>query len=156
VCLEKEMDVSEQHKLPEKLSGVIEIALNDLAQVETDPDYKVDMWDWHVSRRHDDRCHVCLAGGVLAKTFRYPPTKTVTPYWILDTHDRVRLVALDELRQGNLAVALQLLYGMGGAEKLLEEHDLPRAIDIRPYSLEPAAFKARLAELVSLLKEKGL
>jgi hypothetical protein len=93
-------------KLPEKLSDLIDLALDDLEKVERDPRYVLKMTVWHSSLDYDmeSRCAVCLAGSVIAKTLEVPPNKSVLPI-DFDEHTKVRLEALDNLRCGYLREA---------------------------------------------------
>lgn len=51
------------HPLPDKLSELILVALEDLEKAEKHPDYHVDMGLWHCP---NGRCSVCFAGSVMA------------------------------------------------------------------------------------------
>jgi hypothetical protein len=57
-------------KLPDKLSELIRVAVQDMEACRIDPRYKLDMSVWHIPR--DGICRVCMAGAVLAKTCGYP------------------------------------------------------------------------------------
>lgn len=94
---------------PSKPSELIRLALRDLRAVERSKKYTVDMGSWHEPNEDTGVCHVCLAGAVMARSLKagrdYDLTPSemwthgVSPVW----HDR--LVALDDLRSGDLAGA---------------------------------------------------
>lgn len=111
-----------RYVLPRKLSALLTLGLDDLREVERDPNYRVRMDCWH-SREwryrgtmglvfDDCPCNVCLAGAVMAKTLdvsRY--TDVWTPSFFAD-QDVVRAVrALEFARRGEARQALQQLTG---------------------------------------------
>lgn len=89
---------------PEKLSDLIDLALNDLRKVQADPRYVVDMTLWHEPNTDDGEnyvCHVCFAGAVMAKTLAVDvladsPVSDFGHEW------RRAFYALDDVRTGNL------------------------------------------------------
>jgi len=56
---------------PSKPSELIRLALRDLKAVESDPDYVVEMAEWHAPR-DDGYCALCFAGAVMAKSLQMP------------------------------------------------------------------------------------
>lgn len=78
-------ETTEQHiTLPDKPSELIDLALRDLADVESDPNYCVEMEvQWHASlywyQSGRPKCAVCLAGAVMARSLHAPPNEIVTP-----------------------------------------------------------------------------
>lgn len=99
------------HKLPEKLSDLLELALNDLASVEADPLYLVEMNMWHQPlirvTPDDPACGVCLAGSVLARTLEVP-IDVISDGREQSDYDNRRLDALDYLRVGNVPEAIDV------------------------------------------------
>lgn len=85
--------------LPDKPSELIRVALADLRKVERSEKYKVDMGNWHGPGR-DGRCHVCLAGSVMAKTLKYNPDDPVIPVCGYGDGTGDKLHALDNFREG--------------------------------------------------------
>lgn len=63
--------------LPKKLSDRILLALHDLELCEADPNYEIEMGNWHVPWK--GICEVCLSGSVMAKTLRTPIIDTKYP-----------------------------------------------------------------------------
>lgn len=153
------MTPEELSKAP--LSAVIRVALDDLAKVEADPRYEVDMGVWH-----DDitpgRCHVCLAGAVMAGTMGIPPTQEVTT-----PEDAIALYARDEMsdavshRINARLHALNLVRGAHISAALDFWFDIvpPKGAEwptVTPYDVDPAAFRRDLLKVAAALEERGL
>lgn len=83
-------------RLPNKPSELLKLALSDMELVEQDPRYKIDMGFWHMPIKN--KCVVCLAGSVMAKTLKIPPKKEKEPYDMLEI--REKLLMIDRLRKG--------------------------------------------------------
>ena len=67
-------------KLPDKPSALIRAALDDLKKCMADPTYEINMATWHkplVNQRDSAHCSVCLAGAVLAQTFKIPASEPI-------------------------------------------------------------------------------
>jgi len=58
-------------QLPIQRSELLKIGLADLAKVENDPGYRVDMLSWGYYSHGENICVCCLAGSVLIKTLNY-------------------------------------------------------------------------------------
>jgi len=58
------------NKLPDKYSDLIELAIKDIQLCKKDKRYKIDMSLWHFYNPAQRVCFVCLAGSIMAKTFR--------------------------------------------------------------------------------------
>lgn len=92
-------------------SKLLRLAIDDMKAVVANPAYKIDMGTWHCMS-HDKKCYVCLSGAVLANTVKLPRTKRFLPYSFSNfktfnpiphhAHLVKRIVALNEIRQGNL------------------------------------------------------
>jgi hypothetical protein len=80
-------------------SEALRVALEDLRLVESDPHYKVDMTTWHSPSLFGDKCEVCLAGSVMAKTCGARIGAEISPdSYKKETEKRLRM--LDDLRKG--------------------------------------------------------
>lgn len=135
--------------LPDKPSDLIRLAMLDLAKVEADPFYKVDMSDWHNGgRRNHPVCHVCLAGAVMARSLKTPFEADITPaHFDGDIPDK--LAALDEFRQGEIA------YGLSSMR--LEKPDgLHGYMDVPSYERSPEKFRISMIVMADILEEHGL
>ena len=100
---------------PRKLSEWFEQALDDLVACSMDPRYTLDMGVWHLGAnfsphseaygpvRSGQTCVVCLAGSLLAQSFKAEPTRT---YDVLGPEVSLCLShlmsALNDLRRGNI------------------------------------------------------
>lgn len=133
------------------LSAVIRAALDDLAKVEVDPAYRVDMSAWH--EPIEGQCHVCLAGAVMAVTMGL---RTECP--IVDPHvdadalpaDGVadRLMALDAVMRGRITDAL-IWAGSAWPQGACWP-------TVTPYEADPAAFRRDLLAVAAALEAEGL
>ena len=79
-------------KLPDQPSALIRAALDDLKKCMADPTYVINMATWHkplsgdqplserdppFGRTNSAECSVCLAGAVLAQTFKMPASEPI-------------------------------------------------------------------------------
>ncbi len=88
-------------QLPDSLKELLQLALHDARLCEKDPRYLLDMRMWHspVEEGGEQRCHVCLAGAVIAKTLKESPRKTTNPSLHESSLAR-KLRTLDDIRMG--------------------------------------------------------
>jgi len=137
--------------LPDKLSDLMQLALDDLAKVEQDPQYRVNMGDWHngTTVAYGNACVVCFAGAVMAKTLGVPSERFVTPARF-DEDTRRKLYALDKAREGYVGMALARL----------GKRDDVCNVDMRRYVVEyahdPKAWRDDMNQIIKHLREKGL
>ena len=99
-------------KLPDTPSALIRVALADLQKCIDDPMYKIDMRTWHKPVDNGKHCSVCLAGSVLAKTFKVPPRESVPtprPFARRFSSDCKKLLALNSFREGAFFEGLILM-----------------------------------------------
>lgn len=84
--------------LPDKISELLKLAMIDLEKVEADPRYKVDMLEWHTPR--ENKCEVCLAGSVLAKSLKIDFKQR---YYGLNLSEKIddKLETINSLRMGH-------------------------------------------------------
>lgn len=89
-------------KLPSKMSQLILVALKDLAKVEKDSRYRINMNMYHGTLwQESEKCPVCLAGAVMAKTLKTPIHEMREPTdWPKGI--REKLYAIDYLRVGDI------------------------------------------------------
>ena len=148
-----DMEFKDQGKLPGKPSELIKLAINDLKEVERDPRYRVDMDQWHrVGMPYDDRCHLCLAGAVMAGQLGVDSDEGATP-GMFDELKALR--ALDEFRQGELHNAFGYL-------SIDIPNDLRYDIEVPDYSNSrynntdgPKQFKEAMLFMADELARKG-
>ena len=134
-----------ENKLPEKLSDLLQVALEDLRKAEASDQYAVNMRDWHLPFRRV--CSVCLAGSVMAFSLDADITKNLAPV-DFDDHTSRRLSALDSLRRGAVDDAACQLWIESDYSHL--DRDVPR------YSNNPKQWHKDMEKLVKDLKEAGL
>jgi len=92
--------------LPNKISELLTMALNDLLKVEKLKDYTVDMAYWHTPSGRV--CLVCLAGCVIVEQKMCASTVKVAPGHF---NEGYKLRALDRLRSNMIHEAVSLFYG---------------------------------------------
>ena len=112
-----------EHQLPDKLSDLLQVGLNDLAKCEADERYHIDMNVWHsVQERLPppeqcttmmvepvERCVVCMAGSVMGQSLGIPADISVMPQDMtveVGPENAAKLAALDALRMGLVSSAL--------------------------------------------------
>lgn len=141
--------------LPDKLSDLIELALNDLAEVERDPRYSVEMWDWH--EKKEDYCSVCLAGAVMAKTLGVPYGKTSFPDYFANEKIERALNAIDRVRIGFVGSALHWLNSEMNEDLVsrMNRKFRIRLGQFQPYSINSDEFKTTMQKIATDLREMG-
>jgi len=145
---------------PEKLSDAIRLALRDLELVEKDDRYEIDMEEWHLGAYGNTRCHVCLAGAVMAKTCNVPIEEELYSHDFKDEWENT-FEALDYVREFRLGFALDVFYQsmpdyvinsedahIGIIGKLLEKYS-----NTKTYDEDPSMFKK--ADAIYLTRTRG-
>lgn len=145
------MATSKKSKLPDKPSELIRVALKDLAVVEKDERYVVDMGSWHERRR--SRCAVCFAGAVMAGTLGASHSKSITP-GDFDGVTAMKLAALDSIRTGWVRHGLDTMGVFIGPPQDRSIYRFDR--DITPYAISKNSFKADMRALADDLEKAGL
>jgi len=126
-------------EIPNKLSALIYLALNDFLLVLEDERFIVDMGYW-IDSQDNKPCQVCFAGAILAKTQNYHNCDhwgDYIPAWAL---------ALEYVRRDSIADALQVL---GQKAPFLINHELPRFEDA------PEDFINHMHQIAFELEEAG-
>jgi hypothetical protein len=136
-------------RLPNAPSALIRLALADLHKVEEDDRYEVDMEEWHWPNSRDGRCHVCLAGAVMAGTLEVPPEDHILPASF--ALDGTKLRALNSLRLGYVHHALEHLFG----RKPIPD-GVPERMDVPQYRHDPVGFYREMRVMADILEEAGL
>ena len=129
--------------LPDKLSDLLELALDDLETTEKDPRYMIDMGEWHTPT--NGKCMVCLAGAVMAQTIGVPLS------YPIPVTNNPKFLALNQVRTGHVGFALDLLETTS-----FPGYDPGWFQPIGSYRANPFGFKQTLRDLVLELREKGL
>lgn len=136
-------------RLPDKIHLLIDVALNDLSKVRRSKRYEIDMGSWH--RGGEKVCTVCLAGAVMAKTFRVDPTMQIVDPDEIDIHpdDQRKLHALDFLRGGDIYGALDIM-------RIKHPKFIPDEVDIMSYYDDPAMFMREMREMQQFFRKFDL
>lgn len=139
--------------LPKKPSKLIRLALADLTRVERSKKrYVVDMEHYHWPNYDPcvikDKCSVCFAGAVMAKTLDADPKIFHLPS---EYPSKVcsQLGALDQFRQGHVLAGLALL----GIDK---PEGIGSTRTVFPHKCDPAEFKADMHKLANHLESLKL
>lgn len=135
-----------KNKLPNKPSKLIRVALKDLELVEQDNNYSIYMGDWHMPL--GDKCSVCLAGSVIARTLNTPLDAEVDP---LDFNliTKNKLLALNQFRVGYIGQGLHFL-------DIEQPKNTKTFVYIPHYDENPILFKERLSQMADSFEMRGL
>ena len=99
-----------------KISQLVGLAIEDVANVKENPAYVFNVGFWHVPL-HTGRCSVCIAGAVMAGTLESDPALAVYPTdFDSDTRDKLSLINGMRKREA-WAHDLQYLFGMTPEQK---------------------------------------
>ena len=96
-----------QDLLPDTLHKLLAAAINDARPLDPQSYYPSSMrWHYSPTRGH---CEVCLAGSLIARTYRSSPRNDITP--AMFSHNiRRKLYAVDDMRNGRWPSAYMVLY----------------------------------------------
>lgn len=97
--------------LPDTLHETVLVAKKDLLAIKENPNYKLDMGIWHTFDKQKNKCLVCLAGAVLANTYKINLFEYVSIVSLENQPDSHKLIALDEIRGGYIPSAIRCFYG---------------------------------------------
>jgi len=134
--------------LPNKPSELILLALKDLILVECSKSYEIDMGEWHTPRSSfNDKCLVCFAGAIMAKTLKIDASEDVDPTDFSNaTHSK--LESLEFFRMGEVGDAFEIL-GRSYTKGL--EFDR----NITHYATNAGKFKREMRKLAADLAAKN-
>lgn len=140
-------------ELPDTLSDLILLALDDLERAEASRQHKVDMYAWHqpdAIKVRGSKCVVCFAGSVMAFTLGAEASKRLGPSnWDAVTERKLR--ALDQVRLGRIAIAIEVFHGRQDGFVFDGTVD----VALVRYEKNPAKFKAGIRLVVDALKVVG-
>lgn len=105
------------------LSDILSIALTDMESLDIGQ-WEFDAHDWHFPDEEDGKCHVCLAGAVIAGTIGIGPSEFACPR-LLGPWD-VTLEVIDDARCGRYVDAYRSL---GHYNSILRELGPDRTFD---------------------------
>ena len=125
-------------KLPDRLSELIRVAVKDCRSL--DPDiYFPNSEAWHEPNdslygegEAREPCHICLAGGVIAKSLGQPPMTRVVPNSFASNELESKLDALEEARRGRLIQALGYIAAGTHTPVIPPESDLETRVNAIP------------------------
>ncbi len=149
--------MTDQPKLPTKLSELLLLAVADAKKCEAMPEtYVLEMLDWHLPEQIDDRltgkCAVCMAGAVIAQTLGADPSKELMP---CDYEYNSALCAIDEMRCASFSNAADSI-GQDLSASQLAACDAARAL-VRPAMMSTGRAEWHVYEhAAAILAEAGL
>lgn len=126
-------------ELPDTLSGLLRVAVNDAKLCEADPRFRLNMSNWVEASDEEDasgnplQCHVCMAGAVLVQRSGLPLDQ-LYGYEPVDERDGeddvpscldIKLRVINHLRNGAMNRACVELMGWDSWERIL---DLPEKV----------------------------
>ena len=85
-------------ELPNNLIDLIQIAIDDMRKVKADNRYRICMSVWH--EEYKGKCEVCMAGAILAKTFKTPINRTINRYHYGE-NNAIKFGIIDSIRYGD-------------------------------------------------------
>lgn len=107
-----------ERQLPDKLSDLIDVAIDDCEAIAKDERYALNMFEWHTPAEYavgadgrdsddmeDTRCHVCMAGAVMARRLGVEFGSNAGP-GIFDDELELKLETIDLVRTGSVGAAL--------------------------------------------------
>lgn len=150
-------DTTVQMDLPDTLSGLILVALDDLERVEKDPRYVVEMREWHKPTQHG--CQVCLAGAVMTRSLHPDQSYPDFTFDEFDEKTRDKFSAINMVREGMFASALCFIgaaTNLAEARLLLSKAGLSNDVPVAEYSVTPKLFKDQLRVNADALEKVGL
>lgn len=139
-----------KRELPDTLSELLTVALDDLLKIEKRKHYKVRMDRWHDYRRAKDVCEICLAGSWLANATDIPRVWDRTPSMFADTRLSNRMWALEYVRVGNVTAAMEKLGIFPQRLHSCFDRKIPH------YHTDRKGFFRELRKLARDLREEGL
>lgn len=111
-------------ELPNKLSALLRIAVQDAQKCEALPaEYELRMSYWH-SPRTDGPCQVCMAGAVMAQSLGFERNRFIKS-GPLEFENGKALMAIDDLRTGKVHEAARRI----GIELTDEQQDICASVE---------------------------
>lgn len=138
-------------KLPDKMSELLRVAVDDLEKIEADPNYRINMAQWHSPS--GAYCEVCLAGATLA-TRGIPSDVEIDPSIPIQSLEGRKvydkLCAINSLRTGSVKTAAEYM-GITDTARL---NNITHVAMTR-YEHGPENFKRELRDLANDLEKYG-
>lgn len=146
-------------QLPNRLSATVRLALKDLKKVERSPKYEVDMGTWHEpvyqEGKEPEKCVVCFAGSVMAKTLGAEFDAILDPE-DFGSDNADKLNALDILRDGQIEFALNTFYGGNALGSFIPPHGFQLEMPVSYYNPKnPAPFHKAMTKIANHLEKYG-
>lgn len=114
--------MASRHILPDTLHELLDVAMEDVAALEKDPDYEIQMDEtWHLPTSQFSQetlrtftnpraaCVICAAGATMVRRFHASKRRGYRPS-SFGHRNEVRLKAIDWLRLGDVSAAWNILY----------------------------------------------
>jgi len=148
--------------LPDTLGELVAVALQDEDQAFKSREYRIEMEMWHQpvidSQTDTGVCYVCFAGAVMAYELGIRPTEAARPRAFRDRSVYRKLMALDEIRKGNIDYAYQNFHDLTlqEAAKALEARQIPLYVEVHPYDVSRTVWRRNISLIARILKKGGI
>ena len=130
-----------------KMSELLKQALEDLRELEQDPDYQIHMKGWHHVR--EDKCLVCLGGAYLACRVMDKAKVHIFDLGDLNTDVQRFLKTLDWLRRGDIYMAYRVFHNSNCIP------DWCRSVNVTHYEDSKADWHRDMNFVLELLERNG-
>ena len=140
-----------KNKLPSTMHGLLSLAISDLKKVKEDKKYIINMNHFHKYKKSVDKCEVCMAGAVLAKTLKidYKSMSNIS--------DNIR--SIDLMRIFNFVGAYKRIYNKNPlilTDKLIKLQHYYSTKVRKKMGNKPLRYPKRWKRIISKLKEIGV
>lgn len=103
--------VAKPRELPDALSGLLRVAVEDSIAVENTPGYSLEMSSWYTT---NGVCQVCMGGAVMLRSAAFVPLKKIGGYdelRIAVPHSlQAKMLLIDDMRKGCMDSAVDRLH----------------------------------------------
>ena len=145
-------------ELPDKLSDLLEVGLEDLEKCEKDERYFIDMGEWH-KPWPGGICAVCMAGSVMAKRLKTDSRDLVLYPASFDDDTKNKLMAISHVSLGAIWAAFKRLRFSTGlsVDSIMVTGEYGDAyFDPSSYSRNPRMFKVDIQRIIKALRKYKL
>lgn len=125
--------VAKPRELPDTLSGLLRIAVEDTIAIENTPGYKLEMSYWYTM---NGVCQVCMGGAVMLRSAAFVPPESLDSYAMLKVAVprtlHLKMLLIDDMRKGYMDSAVDRL-GLKRSTRMNSAVDLAGALIVRSY-----------------------
>lgn len=145
--------------LPDKLSDLLELAIDDVAKCSRDSRYEIDMGMWHQPQSNGS-CLVCMAGAVMAKTMEVPVGTYSSPgcYYLNEAEKWRKLGAINSIRTGRFGF-IEIGIGLIAVNLMRDQYEKQNLKRLQHFPKDKAARRkwyAAWRKFAQYLRSEGL